>query len=165
MEQTAAPQIKIAHVWSDKPLAKTGDTIKFSAWVENPGDKPASAEVRQGDQARKVSVEPGSYERVDWQLKASTPGNMEIKVVCGDQTAEYRILVIDRSSKLSRQELCTDNSGYWRILDRPATLQQDNSASLTPIKHKKSSEIKHNTYGICTHVPRSRDYEDPFNPS
>ena len=170
MEQTAAPQIKIAHVWSDRPLVKTGDTIKFSAWVENSGDAASSAGVElKGVQVaqpmRKVSVEPGSYERIDWELKASTPGTMDIKVGLADQTADYQILVIGKSAKLTRQELCTDNSGHWRILDRPATLQQGNSASLTTIKHKKSSEIKRNTYGICTHVPRSRDYEDPFNPS
>jgi len=159
------PAIKIAHVWSDKPLARVGDTIKFSAFVENPADSAASAEVKLGDEVRKVSVEPGSYERIDWKLKASTPGNMDLKVILGDQTADYRILVLAKSARLSRQELCTDQNGYWHILDRPATLQQDNKAALTPVKHKKSSEIGHNTYGVCTHVPRSKDYEDPFNPS
>ncbi len=59
----------------------------------------------------------------------------------------------------------TDEEGYWRLLDIPGTLQIGNTGSLAPIKHLKSSEIKHNTYGICVQLPRSRDYEDPFNPS
>ena len=177
MEQKG-PQIKIAHVWSDKPLAKTGDTIKFSAFVENTG----------GVMARNVSVElkapegitvsnsvpiaaipAGSYRRLDWTLKAVKSGasNLEVTASCGPAIvkASYRILVIARSAKYTRQELCTDNSGCWRILDRPSSLQQGNIGALTPIKNKKSSEIKRNTYGVCTHVPRSKDYEAPFNRS
>ena len=177
MEQKG-PQIKIAHVWSDKPLAKTGDTIKFSAFVENTGDAPAdglsvelkaSSGITVGNSVPKTAIPAGSYRRLDWTLKAAKSGtsNLEVTASCGPATekSSYRILVIARSAKYTRQELCTDNGGYWRILDRPSTLQQDNTAALTPIKHKKSSEIKHNTYGVCTHVPRSKDYEDPFNPS
>lgn len=172
------PQIKIAHVWSDKPLARAGDTIKFSAFVENTGDAPAdgvSVELKApegitvGNAVPSIAIPAGSYRRLDWPLKAVKPGpaNLEVTASCGPAVdkSSYRILVIARSARYTRQELCTDNSGYWRILDRPSTLQQDNAAALTPIKHKKSSEIRHNTYGICTHVPRSKDYEDPFNPS
>jgi len=177
MEQKG-PQIKFAHVWSDKPLAKTGDTIKFSAFVENTGDAPADGVsvalkapegITVGNSVPNTAIPVGSYRRMDWTLKAAKSGtsNLEVTASCGPATekASYRILVIARSAKYTRQELCTDNSGYWRILDRPSSLQQGNIAALKTIKNKKSSEIKRNTYGVCTHVPRSKDYEDPFNPS
>jgi uncharacterized repeat protein (TIGR01451 family) len=177
MEQKG-PQIKIAHVWSDKPLAKTGDTIKFSAFVENSGDAQADGVsvvlkapggITVGNAVLNTAIAPGAYRRLDWTLKAAKSGtfNLEVTASSGQATekASYRILTIPRSAKYTRQELCTDNSGYWRILDRPSSLQQGNTGALTPIKHKKSSEIKRNTYGVCTHVPRSKDYEDPFNPS
>ena len=51
------------------------------------------------------------------------------------------------------------------VLEKPTTLQEGNSRPLATIAHKKSSEIKRSPYGICTHLPRAKDYEDPFNPS
>ncbi len=174
-EEAKNVEIKLAHVWSDRPLAKTGDTIMFAAFVENAGEveaKDVSVELKSpsgisvAEPVRRVpSIPAGSYQRIDWRLKAEKPGPVDLEVTASTQKASYRILVIDRSAKYSRQELCTDADGYWHILDRPATLQQGNDSSLTPIKHKKSSEIGRNTYGICAHVPRSKDYEDPFNPS
>jgi uncharacterized repeat protein (TIGR01451 family) len=177
------PQQKIAFIWSDKPLARTGDTIRFSAFVENTGKTgagnlsivlkaPGGISVINSEQ--KIDFIPaGSYQRINWNLRAekSDTAQLGLKVFLSsnekaiDTNASYKILVIDRTAKYSRQELCTDEDGYWRLLEKPGTLQVGNSASLVPVTHLKSSEIKHNTYGICTHLPRSRDYEDPFNPS
>jgi hypothetical protein len=176
----AADGIKLANVWSDKPLARTGEVIQFSSWVENTGDRelPGASLVLDASEGAKVAagtraVPPlaaGAYERVDWEVAAEKPGPITLKVLArlgaADQgTASYRVLVIDPAAKYTRQELCTDEQGYWRLLPRPATLQGGNAAPLTPVEHKKSADIGHNTYGICTHVPRSRDYEAPFAPT
>ena len=176
----SGPQIKVAHVWSDKPLARTGDAIRFSAWIEASGDEDAreisavlessdGIQVEQPVQAVPL-VADGSYCRLDWHLRAEKPASVSLKVVARlkgveKDTAQYQTLVIDPKAQYTRQELCTDEHGYWQLLERPKTLQEDNAAALTPVVHKKSSEIKRNTYGVCTHLPRSKDYEDPFNPS
>jgi len=175
----SSSQVKIAWVWSDKPLARTGDTINFSAFIENTGKNdvgnilielltPDGISVSKSEQ--KISlISAGSYQRINWNLRAekSDTAQLGLKVFLKskdkqiDKYTSYKIFVIDRSAKYGRQELCTDEDGYWRLLDKPVTLQTGNAGSLTPVKHLKSSEIKHNTYGICTHLPRSRDYE-PF---
>lgn len=176
------PKARLVHLWSDKPLARAGDSIRFSAFVENDGDADAvevsvelkcSDEITIAEPARTVAAIPaGSYQRLDWQLKANKVGDARIEVTASGKAKDgviteslpYKILVINRAAKYTRQELCTDDVGYWRLLERPTTLQQGNNQRLRPIKHKKSSEIKRSPYGICTHLPRSKDYEDPFNP-
>ena len=186
VEVYAAPvetRVKPVRLWSDKPLAKTGDAIRFSAFVESTGDDDAtdvsvtlkaSANVSIIEPAKRVpSIAIGSYRRVDWTLTALKPGPVQLEVTSSvksgsevvSEAASYKILVIDRNAKYTRQELCTDADGYWRLLEKPATLQQGNAGTLSPIKHLTSSEIKRNTYGICAHLPRAKDYEDPFNPS
>ena len=179
----AIADVKIANVWSDKPLAKTGENITFSAFVENRGDgdavdvnvqlSSADGMVIAAPTKTIKTISPSDYARVDWHLSVDKPMTMQLKVAAwcagtssddGDSST-YKILVIDKNKKYSRQELCTDSTGYWRILDRPTTLQQDNKNRLGVVKHKLSSEITHNTYGICTNLPRAKDYEDPFNPS
>ncbi|UCH35268.1 MAG: discoidin domain-containing protein [Armatimonadota bacterium] len=174
-------RITLANVWSDKPLARTGDRIRFSAWVENTGDEEASQvslqlEAPEGitcaAPAQIVRALPAvSYERVDWELVASKATAAEIRLTAaleGDaaetRQASYKVLVVDREANLNRQELVTDEVGYWRLLPRPTTLQERNRAPLAPIRHKRSSEIKRSPYGICAHLPRSRDYEAPFDP-
>jgi uncharacterized repeat protein (TIGR01451 family) len=175
--------LKIARVWADKPLARIGDTIIFSAFIENTGKIDAgnvSVELVAPDgifiskPEQKISlITAGSYRRVNWSLRAlkSDTARLGIKVLLKgenditDKNISYKMLIVDRSVKYSRQELCTDEEGYWRLIEKPHTLQVENTNSLTPVHHLKSSEIKHNTYGICVQLPRSRDYEDPFNPS
>jgi uncharacterized repeat protein (TIGR01451 family) len=175
--------LKIARVWCDKPLARTGDTIIFSAFIENTGKTDAgnvfielktADRISVGKSVQKISsLSAGSYQRLNWTLQAekSDTAQLALKVYLKtkneiiDQNTSYKILVIDRSSNYGRQELCTDEEGYWRLLEKPVTLQSGNSKSLTPVKHLKSSEIKHNPYGICVQLPKTRDYEDPFNPS
>ena len=175
MAEEGAPgaQVRLAHVWSDKPLARAGDTIRFSAWIENTGagdlinvavSLKGSEGIRIGEPPRVVERVPaGSFERLDWDLVAEKPAAVQLEVTAGSESASYKILVIDRGAKFTRQELCTDEIGYWRILPRPATLQEGNDSPLGRVRHKKSSEIKRSPYGICAHLPRSRDYEDPFN--
>ena len=180
-------RVRVAHLWSDKPLARTGDAIRFSAWVENTGDQDAhdvslhlktSEGVKAEQLLQKIpELEFGSYERVDWVLLAEKPATVSLEVTAAfrkfkqdtsdtsSEPASYKILVVDRAARYTRQQLCTDEVGYWRLLERPATLQEGNSAPLVRVRHKKSSEIKRSTYGICAHLPRSKDYEDPFNPS
>jgi len=176
------PRLKIANVWSDKPLARTGDTVRFSAWIENSGDEGASgvsAQLSVSDgiacvaPRRKVEALPaGSYERVDWELAAEKPTTASVEVTAslendaakGDR-ASYKILVVDGARSYTRQELCTDEVGYWRLLERPTTLQQGNDAPVQPIHHKRSSEIKRSPYGLCAQLPRSKDYEAPFDPA
>jgi hypothetical protein len=175
------PRLRLAGVWSDRPLARGGDAIRFSAWVENAGDEnadeisvrlEASAGIKCSAWARKVrSLAAGSYARLDWQLLAERPATAVIEVMAALQQggaqaerATYKILVIDRAARCTRQELVTDEVGYWRLLEKPSRLQQGNDAPLVPVRHKKSSEIKRSTYGICTHLPRSKDYEAPFAP-
>jgi len=177
----SGPQLKVAQVWADKPLARTGESITFSAFVENNGDEAARGvtirlNVMAGlstDQPTRTipSLAPGDYERLDWKLAADSPGEAGIEVVAraegpglGD-AATFKLLAIDSKAQYSRQELCTDATGYWRLLTKPTTLQEGNAAPLAPIRHKTSAEIKHNTYGICAHLPRSKDYEDPFDPT
>lgn len=175
------PQLKFANVWSDKPLARQGDDIRFSTWVTNIGDQeakdfPVRLESSQGVRVdRPIQTIPllpeGSWRRIDWNIRAESPAAVSLKVAAGlksskdDDTAQYKILVIDRSANYSRQQLCTDDAGSCGILEKPTTLQEGNSAPLATIAHKKSSEIKRSPYGICTHLPRAKDYEDPFNPS
>jgi uncharacterized repeat protein (TIGR01451 family) len=176
-------QIKIARVWCDKPHARTGDTIIFSAFIENTGKAdagnlllelktPEGISVSKSEQ--KISlISAGSYQRVNWRLQAEKPDTAQLglKVFLRsgkeliDQNTSYKILVTDRSIAYSRQELCTDEDGYWRLLEKPLTLQTGNINSLAPVRHLTSAEIKHNTYGICVQLPKSKDYEDPFNPS
>lgn len=174
--------LKIARVWCDKPLARTGDTIIFSAFVENPGKIDAGNILIELKTANGISVSKpeqkislisaGSYQRINWIMRAdkSDTAQLGLKVFLKskngviDQNISYKILVIDRSARYGRQELCTDEEGYWRLLEKPGTLQSGNTNSLTPVRHLKSSEIRHNTYGICVQLPKSRDYEDPFNP-
>jgi hypothetical protein len=179
----SASQVKITRVWSDNPLARTGDTINFSAFIENTGKSdvgnilielltPDGISASQSEQKIPL-ISAGSYQRIIWKLRAGKSDTTQLglkvflklndKII--DKNTSYKIFVIDRSAKYSRQELCTDEDGYWRLLDKPGTLQIGNTGSLTPVAHLKSSEIKHNTYGICVQLPKSRDYEDPFNPS
>ncbi|MBN1343666.1 MAG: discoidin domain-containing protein [Phycisphaerae bacterium] len=176
----AGPRIRLANVWSDRPLARVGETIRFSAWVENTGDEDAQemSVLLQASEGLRVErpvqdvslVSAGSYYRLDWNVEAKKAASVPLKVIArvkGSEkdTARYRTLVVDRNVPYTRQELCTDETGYWRLLDKPVTLQEGNTSPLTAIPHKKSSEIKRSPYGICTHLPRSKDYEDPFNPS
>ncbi len=178
----AKAHLAVAGLWSEKPVARTGDAIRFSAFVENTGGETApdiavtltasSGAIRLDDPARKIAQLPaGSYERVDWNLTAAQPGAVQIEVSAGQgmegekgESKSYQELIIDKNIAYSRQELCTGPGGYWRLLDKPSTLQEMNAAPVAAIRHKKSSEIKHNPYGICAHLPRARDYEDPFNP-
>lgn len=175
-------QLKIAHIWSDKPLARTGETIKFSVFVENTGNEGARdislelrapEEIRVSNPIQKVAVIPGgSYRRVDWNLKAEKSDTSQLELTAMLKSSDggvvakgfYKILVIDRDARYTRQELCTDAHGYWRLLPKPTTLQQDNTEPLNPIKHLKSDQIKHSTYGLCIQLPRLKDYEDPFDP-
>ena len=181
--QHIGPKLKIAQIWSSKPLAKTGDTIMFSAFIENTGDEDAidfsmemktTKEITTTNPVQKLqSIPAGSYMRVNWNLIARkwNPAQLELTVFLKSKKdsiiskASYKFLVIDRKANYSRQELCTDGDGYWQLLDKPKSLQQGNIKSLSLVKHLKSSQIKHNPYGICVQVPRSKDYEDPFNPS
>ncbi|MBZ5653432.1 MAG: discoidin domain-containing protein, partial [Acidobacteriia bacterium] len=108
-------------------------------------------------------------ERLDWTIQAQKPGPVQLEVTANTESPKpesmsYRILAIDRVAHYTRQQLCTDADGCWRLLEPPATLQDPNSASLTPIHHKQSCEIHHNSYGVAIHLPRARNYEDPFNP-
>jgi hypothetical protein len=171
----------VAYVWSDKPLARTGETIRFSAFVENGGGADAahvtvkasssSDALDIANPVREVArIEAGAFERVNWGLTARRPGTVQIEASAqlgksAPQTRTYRILVLDAARSYTRQEVGTDDEGYWRTLEKPSTLQENNPARLTPIRHKKSSEIKHNTYGVSMHLPRAKDYEDPFNPA
>lgn len=179
-------QLKLAHLWCDNPCARTGQPIRFSAWVENTGDKDVancSVELKADNG---VHVDPpvvhlphlpaGSYERVDWNLSSQKPATIPLQATLTYKRAEtdaspktdaatYRLLVVDRSAHYTRQELMTDQNGYWRLLPRPTTLQQQNSAPLTPVVHKRSSEIHRSPYGICSHLPRAKDYETPFQAS
>jgi hypothetical protein len=179
------PKVQVARVWCDKPLGRVGEKARFSAWIENSGDSDASATaelrvtsgMRVSDPVKKIDrLAAGQYERVDWYADLARPGAYSVEVTAAwrglDGTSaedlaptSYKLLVIDRDAKYTRQELCTDEQGYWRILDKPKTLQDGNTAPVKSIKHLTSAEIKHNPYGICTHLPRSKDYEDPFNPA
>lgn len=176
------PRIKLAHLWCGKPLARTGEAITFSAWVENSGDQPArtvSVEIKasEGSQIaglarRTCAIEPGSYERLDWILRTVKPTTAEVEVsaALGSEAAagspmSNKILVMPSGAKRTRQELCTDEVGYWRLLDRPVTLQEGNKRPLAKVQHKTSSEIERSPYGLCIQLPRSKDYEDPFNPT
>jgi hypothetical protein len=173
------PKLRVANVWSDKPLARQGGTIRYSAWIENVGDKDAENFSVQLQTSEGISMAEAiqripllavdSYCRVDWQAKAEKPARVALKVIAKlnreEFPAEYKTLVIDRDAQYTRQELCTDEIGYWQLLTQPKTLQDGNTSALTAITHKQSSEIKRSTYGMCTHLPRAKDYEDPFNPS
>ena len=177
----AKANVAAAYLWSEKPVARTGDTIRFSAFVENTGGEEAqevavklsasSVAITLHDPVRKIAhLTAGSYERVDWNLTASQPGTVQIEVAAEMEGGKrepksYQELVVDKNIAYSRQELCTDPDGYWRLLDKPSALQENNSAPVAAIKHKKSSEIKHNPYGLCVHLPRAKDYEDPYNPA
>lgn len=174
-------QADLAYLWSDKPKAQTGETIRLSAFVENSGSEdavgvtlklsPASDAVEAASPARQLErLEAGSFERVDWVLTAQKPGTVQIDVTArlGDsapQTRTYRMLVLDAARSYSRQEVCTDDQGYWRLLEKPTTLQEGNPARLRPIHHKKSADITRNSYGVSMHLPRAKNYEDPFNPA
>jgi len=174
------PQVKVVHLWCDRPLARAGDLIHFSAWVENTGDEDAadvslrlssSGAIEPSAPVKPIGALPrGSYERIDWDLHSEKPGAAVINVTATaaggapPTQAPYKILVLDKASAHSRQELVTDAAGYWRLLERPSALQEGNAAPLAPVPHKTSAEIKHSPYGICTHLPRSRDYEAPFAP-
>lgn len=173
-------QVHLAHAWSDKPLARTGEAIRFSTWVENGGDAPAvglslklslpeglRAEVQPGPLP---ALEPGEYVRVDWELVADRPLRGEVRAALQDETGAvsetpaYTILVLDAAEPLDRQAVCTDERGFWRRLEPPVSLQAGNAEALTAVRHLRSSEIGHNLYGICTQVPRAKDYETPFDP-
>jgi len=173
----------LAGVWSDHPLAHIGQPVRFSAWVVNEGDAPAM-DIKVSLQAGGVAVDsttktldrvnPGEFERVDWTLTSIAKEQFVIRVQLDDtsqanpvksMTNPYRILVIDPKEGLTRQELCTDDKGFWRLLEKPLTLQEGNTAPLIPIQPKRSGEIGHNLYGLCVQLPRDKDYEDPFNPN
>ena len=173
--------LNVAYLWSDKPLARADETIRFSAFVENTGDaearkiavqcRAAEGKIDIEDAQRRIdALAAGSFQRVDWNLKPRAPGPVRIEVTAefqGAKTAarDYRVLAIDPRANYTRQELCTDDHGYWRLLDKPASLQVGNPERPRPIRHKTSAEINHNTYGVSIHLPRAREYEDPFNPA
>lgn len=174
-------EISVAYLWSDKPLARNGEPVRFSAFVENTGDDVATnvivmVNVQGGgisptDARRSLNpLAAGAFARVDWHWTTSSPGPVLVTVAA--ETAEmktpaksYQILVVDRAARLTRQEVCTDEEGWWRQLETPRTFQENNRAALTPVGHKKSSDIRRNPYGLCVHLPRAKDYEHPFNPA
>lgn len=169
---------KLSYVWSSKPLAVIGDTVTFSAFVENAGTTTVpQAELLltiNGGMATEqptrsvTQLKPGSFERIDWNLSADREGTVTLQAVlkCGDyrEDRDYRILVVPARKKVDRRQVCTDQSGYWRVLPHPETLQKGNTSALVEISKKRSSEIGRSPYGLCAHLPRSKDYEDPFNP-
>jgi hypothetical protein len=177
-------RLRLAQVWSDKPLAAAGDAITFSAFIENSGGQDSGGVALELTAAPSVpidralrTVEPvaaGSFVRVDWSLRPTGAGELGLQVtmrapgadraVAAHDTRGYRLLVLERGAPVTRQEVCTDEAGYWRRLPRPGTLQKDNGAPLAPVRHRRSEEIGRNPYGICAHLPRARDYEDPFHP-
>src|ERR1019366_21588 len=78
------PEIKVQHLWSDMPLARAGDTVRLSAFIENPGELEAK-DVRVELEAptsfapyvaerRVPTIAPGSYRRLDWNIKADKEG-------------------------------------------------------------------------------------------
>ncbi|HZZ44991.1 MAG TPA: discoidin domain-containing protein [Tepidisphaeraceae bacterium] len=164
-------QLSVTQVWADKPAVNVGDHVRFSAFVENTGgaDVPEATVSLTDEPVRKIGIVPaGGYQRVDWELTPAKAGTMPLVVTASAEGIKsavktYKILAVDHLDRLSRQELCTDEEGYWRLLDRPVTLQNGNAAALKGIQHKTSAEIGDNPYGICVHLPRSKEYEDPFN--
>jgi len=179
-------QVNIVRNWCSHPLARTGQPFRFTTWIENTGNKevtdlritvsqPKSVYIAEPDRVLD-RIGPYLYERIDWEMVSDSTGTLELEVelsgknqddphgIISLKSSKYKILVIGPDENFSRLELCTDEQGYWRILKRPTSLQIGNSLPLSLIEHKKSSEIRHNTYGICAHLPRSGDYEDPFNP-
>lgn len=173
------PQPRLAGVWSDHPLADIRQPIHFSTWVVNDGDASAkdltvSLEScgLSVDSVTKTlgEVRAGEFERVDWTLSSDTKGPFEVQVKLSstDQVSSagpYRILLTDPKEALTRQELCTDEKGFWRQLAKPITLQEQNTDTLVPIQTRMSGEIGHSLYGLCVQLPRDKDYEDPFNPN
>jgi hypothetical protein len=171
------PALKLARIWADKPLLEAGQIVRISAWTENmgteaSGETPIEIDVPNGfmpPAARTVPpIDPGCFERIDWDLTPPAAGRFEITVSldAGSETqrAGYTLLAVDSLSRYTRQELCTDDNGYWRILPKPRTLQEGNDAQLGTIAYKTSAQIGRNTYGICIHLPREKDYEQPFAP-
>jgi len=173
-------KIRLAQIWVDNPLAYVGDSIQLSTFVENTGDEDSdeinlelttSNGIKSCDSLNKVvKVTAGSFIRVDWKLVADQPDNVKLQVFNKDfegkilETLNYSVLILDTLVTYTRQEINTNEKGFWRLLERPVTMQQENKAPLNLVHHLKSSEIKKSTYGICTHLPRSRDYEDIFIP-
>lgn len=173
-------KINLANVWSDKPLAYEGDDITFTAFIENSGPAGCSGieAVLNADggifvcEAEKhiENLAAGDYIRIDWSLKAKAEGYSDIKIgissgndTFGSQSINYRIFVAEKIDKYSRQQLCTDEKGFAHLLEQPETLQSGNENTLSKVKHLTSKEIKHSSYGICGHIPREKDYEDPYN--
>ncbi len=172
-------QLRIGNTWVEKPYLRQGDTTQLSVWVENNGDSDAqnievSMETGAGfksvDVAKQtVTIPIGEYRKLTWKLKAISAGENQVSVTVNLEEADpirtsYRILVLDKGRRYTRQQLCTDEQGYWRILPKPAQLQAGNTQPMKAVKHKNSGQIGRNTYGICTHLPRAKDYEDPYNP-
>jgi hypothetical protein len=177
------PQLRIANLWVDKPCAWVGEEIVCSAFIENTGDAPATGIQVTLDALAAVIITaacqtipeliPGAFARIDWQLQAQAADRVKLEVSATLTSPQihlfeadsYTLLILAADDNYTRQQLCTDDAGFWRILPRPETLQEGNAAPLTAIRHKKSSEIGHNPYGLCAQIPRARDYEDPFNPA
>jgi hypothetical protein len=176
-------QVSIAHNWCSHPLARSGQPFRFTSWIENKGNTEIAdlkVIINRPNGIRVIRpcrvidrIGPNLFERIDWEMVSDSTGTFEFEVeisgveqnrIIQMKGEKYRVLVIGGDEHSSRLELCTDEHGYWRRLNRPESLQICNSLPLNTIEHKKSSEINHNTYGICTHLPRSIDYEDPFNP-
>ena len=170
--------LKVAALWSDKPLANLGDSVHFSAFIENDG----TADLDDVDAELQLTMKgavttqhrplgkltAGEFVRVNWHLSAKAPGQnvLNVTVSAGknsSKSSDYKLLAVDPADHLSRQQLCTDADGFWRILDKPSTLQTGNTGALTPVEHKTASQIGHNMYGMCLQLPRSKDYEDPFD--
>ncbi|MHB1460180.1 MAG: discoidin domain-containing protein [Armatimonadota bacterium] len=175
---TTGVQLRIGNTWVEKPYLRQGDDTKLCVWLENNGDSDAQnveVSVAAGDgfksitpTQQKVTIPIGEYRKLTWSLKAITPGEHTVSVTThmGDSdplSATYRILVLEKGRRYTRQQLCTDEQGYWRLLPKPAQLQSGNRQPVKAITHKSSSQIGRNTYGICTQLPRAKDYEDPYN--
>jgi hypothetical protein len=176
-------QLHIVRNWCNHPLARTGQPFLFTTWIENTANtevtdlkvavnQPKGVHISEPDRAIN-RIGSNLYVRIDWEMISDSTGTFEFEVelsgreqnrIVNERSSKYRVLVIGLNENMSRLKLCTDERGYWRILNQPESLQIGNSLPMRVIEHKKSNEINHNTYGICTHLPRSRDYEDPFNP-
>lgn len=176
-------QLKLANIWVEKPYLRQGESTKLSVWLENTGDIDAKdvllnikaaegMEVSKSD-TQSASVAIGEYQQITWSLKAVKPGIVNASVTARTSATpesdalsmSYRILVLKKGRRYTRQELCTDEAGFWRVLEKPSSLQSSNAQKLSLVKHKTSAQIGRNTYGICTHLPRSKDYEQPYSAS
>ncbi|MHB1460179.1 MAG: discoidin domain-containing protein [Armatimonadota bacterium] len=117
-------------------------------------------------QSRVAALDPGKCLRLTWMIVGQRQANIELSVEWAGQ--KFNLTRHKSTACVTSDDpraLYTSDDGSWRLMPAISTLQADNSAHLTRLHTKISSELPDSMMGLTAHLPRSEDFEKIFDAS